>query len=133
MLNLLPWHGQSMTPSSTAVDRAALVRAVALNALKSPSVGWVTTIFWSSKILPPPTGMSAVLARRRRPPRARRVAPLGRARASGAAAVVSRHPAPQAVDRQRQATSADASRSPLCDSSGHLPCVTANRTQVRNS
>src|SRR5580765_5467221 len=29
---------------------------VALNALKVPAVGWVTTTFWSLKILPPPAG-----------------------------------------------------------------------------
>jgi hypothetical protein len=29
--------------------------------LNSPAVGWVTTTFWSEKILPPPTGMSEVV------------------------------------------------------------------------
>ena len=34
---------------------------IELNALNSPAVGWVTTAERSAKILPPPTGMSAVL------------------------------------------------------------------------
>src|ERR1700722_20464918 len=34
----------------------------ALNALNSPAVGWVTTTFWTVKILPPPAGISAVAA-----------------------------------------------------------------------
>jgi len=34
---------------------------IELNALNSPAVGWVTTAWRSARILPPPTGMSAVL------------------------------------------------------------------------
>jgi hypothetical protein len=43
---------------------------IALNALKSPALGWVTTTACppASTILPPPTGMSAVLAIAPAPP-----------------------------------------------------------------
>ena len=34
----------------------------ALNAWNAPDCGWVITIFLSVRILPPPTGMSEVLA-----------------------------------------------------------------------
>src|SRR6202453_3484305 len=36
---------------------------MAVNAWKVPAFGWVITIFWVLRTLPPPTGMSAVLAR----------------------------------------------------------------------
>ncbi len=35
---------------------------IALNALKVPLDAWVTTTFWRSKIFPPPTGISLVVA-----------------------------------------------------------------------
>ncbi|GAA0497656.1 hypothetical protein GCM10010361_74040 [Streptomyces olivaceiscleroticus] len=38
-------------------------------ALKWPSVGWVTTIFCALKIMPPPEGISEVLASAFPPPR----------------------------------------------------------------
>ena len=31
-------------------------------ALKVPAAGWVTTTFWSARMTPPPTGMSAALS-----------------------------------------------------------------------
>jgi hypothetical protein len=34
-----------------------------VNAWKEPACGCVITIFWAVRTLPPPTGMSAVLAR----------------------------------------------------------------------
>ena len=34
----------------------------AVNASNESACGWVITIFWLPRILPPPTGMSAVLA-----------------------------------------------------------------------
>ena len=36
---------------------------MAVNAWKEPAVGCVITIFWAVRTLPPPTGMSAVLAK----------------------------------------------------------------------
>ena len=59
--NLLPWQVQSMSsPSISATTQPWWVHT-ALNALKSPSVGWVTTTLSAAKILPPPTGTSEVL------------------------------------------------------------------------
>ena len=62
MLNLLPWQGQLMVPSATLLTVQPWWVQIAEKALKSPASGWVTTTFWSLKILPPPTGMSEVLA-----------------------------------------------------------------------
>ncbi|CAM5346852.1 hypothetical protein SALBM311S_01764 [Streptomyces alboniger] len=62
MLNLLPWQVQLMVPSETlATGHCACVQMFE-KPLNSPCLGWVTTISSSLKILPPPTGMSAVLA-----------------------------------------------------------------------
>jgi hypothetical protein len=36
---------------------------MAVNAWKEPACGCVITIFWAVRILPPPTGTSAVLAK----------------------------------------------------------------------
>jgi hypothetical protein len=36
---------------------------MAVNAWKEPAFGCVITIFWAVRTLPPPTGMSAVLAK----------------------------------------------------------------------
>src|SRR3546814_605644 len=46
----------------TPVTRQPWWVQVAENALNSPAVGWVITIFSSSRIRPPPTSMSLVLA-----------------------------------------------------------------------
>jgi hypothetical protein len=62
-LYLLPWHGQSMVPADTALTMQPRWVQMAVNAWKEPACGCVITIFWAVRILPPPTGMSAVLAR----------------------------------------------------------------------
>ncbi|CAM5486137.1 HTH-type transcriptional regulator HdfR [Streptomyces alboniger] len=62
MSNLLPWQGQLMVPPSTLVTGHCLWVQRLEKALNSPLVGWVTTTPSSLKILPPPTGMSDVLA-----------------------------------------------------------------------
>src|SRR5690606_900940 len=56
--NRLPWHGQSMVPSATVDTRQCWWVQTAENALNSPAVGWVTTIFSSFRTVPPPTGTS---------------------------------------------------------------------------
>src|SRR5690242_6356564 len=62
MENLLPWQVQSISsPLISATTQPWWVQT-ALKALKSPSVGWVTTTFSPGKILPPPTGTSEVVA-----------------------------------------------------------------------
>ena len=43
ILNLLPWHGQSMVPSAILSTRQPTWVQTALNALNSPFLGWVTT------------------------------------------------------------------------------------------
>ena len=60
MENLLPWQSQLMVPSETLATRQPWWVQTAENALNSPAVGWVTTTFWSAKIVPPPTSMSEV-------------------------------------------------------------------------
>src|SRR5580658_1512252 len=67
-LYLLPWHGQSMVPADTALTIQPRWVQMAVNAWKEPACGWVITIFWAVRILPPPTGMSVVLARTAGPP-----------------------------------------------------------------
>src|SRR6516164_9529037 len=62
MLNLLPWHGQLIVPPDTVSTRQAWWVHTAVNALNVPLCGSVITIFLSVRILPPPTGISAVLA-----------------------------------------------------------------------
>src|ERR1700749_3108021 len=63
ILNLEPWQGQSMVPSATWLHRHPTWVQIALKALKTPLVGWVTTTLALVKIMPPPTGMSAVRPR----------------------------------------------------------------------
>src|SRR5215813_4963066 len=63
MLNWLPWHGQSIVPSLTWLTMHPMCVQTALNALKSPETGCVTTTFSEVKILPLPTGISFVAAR----------------------------------------------------------------------
>ena len=63
MLNWLPWHGQSIVPSLIWLTRHPMCVQTALNALKSPETGCVTTTFSAVKILPLPTGISLVGAR----------------------------------------------------------------------
>ena len=58
----LPWQLQGISPSLDALTEHPWWVQVALNALKSPSVGWVTTTFSASNTAQPPTGMSDVLA-----------------------------------------------------------------------
>src|SRR5215470_3048464 len=63
MLNWLPWHGQSIVPSLIWLTMHPMCVQTALNALKSPDTGCVTTTFSGVKILPLPTGISLVAAR----------------------------------------------------------------------
>src|SRR5215472_17531306 len=63
MLNWLPWHGQSIVPLLIWLTIHPMWVQTALNALKSPETGWVTTTFSAVKILPLPTGISLVGAR----------------------------------------------------------------------
>ena len=58
--NALMWHGQLMTPLATEATVQPWWVHTAVNALNVPAVGCVTTIFWSARIVPPPTGTSAV-------------------------------------------------------------------------
>src|SRR6266702_8759721 len=67
MLNLLPWHGQLMVPPVTVPTMQPWWVHTAVNASNEPAFGWVITIFLSARILPPPTGISAVLASAVRP------------------------------------------------------------------
>src|ERR1700761_2081459 len=62
MLYWLPWHGQSMVPSLIWLTIHPIWVQTALNALKSPAVGWVTTTCDSVKISPLPTGIWLVAA-----------------------------------------------------------------------
>src|SRR5271165_238827 len=62
MLYWLPWHGQSIVPFEIVLTMQPMCVQTALNALKSPEFGWVTTIFSLVKILPLPTGISLVAA-----------------------------------------------------------------------
>src|SRR3977135_3543814 len=62
MLNLLPWHGQPIVPPDTLPTVHPACVHTALNPWNSPDLGWVSTIFLSVRILPPPTGTSEVLA-----------------------------------------------------------------------
>src|SRR5687767_3422957 len=85
-LNLLPWHGQLIVPPETSPTTQPAWVHTAEKHLNWPAVGWVTTIFWSSKILPPPTGMSEVFAKP--PPVAPVAPPAVSAGAAGAAVSV---------------------------------------------
>ena len=62
MLYWLPWHGQSMVPSLIWLTMHPIWVQTALNALKSPAAGWVTTTRGPVKILPLPTGIWLVAA-----------------------------------------------------------------------
>src|SRR4051812_12767081 len=61
MENLLPWHGQVITPPSTLLTSQPACVQTLLNALNVPAVGWVMTR--SPLMTPPPSGTSAVDAR----------------------------------------------------------------------
>src|SRR5580692_2294611 len=61
MLNLLPWHGQSMVPLAMVATMQPWCVQTALNPLNVPATGCVTTTFGPSMILPPPTGTCAVV------------------------------------------------------------------------
>src|SRR5450759_4670539 len=50
-----------MVPLATLATVQPIWVQMALKALNSPALGWVTTVFVASKTLPPPTGMSAAL------------------------------------------------------------------------
>ena len=63
MLNLLPWQGQLMVPPETLATMQPWCVHTAVNALNEPDCGWVITMFLPLMILPPPEGMSDVLAR----------------------------------------------------------------------
>ena len=54
---LLPWQSQLIVSVTVATMQPWCVHT-ALNALNSPSFGWVITVCASGKILPLPTGMS---------------------------------------------------------------------------
>ena len=58
MLNLLPWHGQSMVPSATLLTVQPMCVQIALKALYSPVAGWVTTTLAALNTFPPPSGIS---------------------------------------------------------------------------
>jgi hypothetical protein len=60
--NSLWWHGQLITPSAIPVTAQPWCVHVDENALNWPFTGWVMTSCRLSKILPPPSGMSAVFA-----------------------------------------------------------------------
>src|SRR3954453_4973140 len=62
-LKRLPWHGQLIGPCATSPTTQPAWVQTAVKQRKVPAVGWVMTIFRSAKILPPPTGMSLVLAK----------------------------------------------------------------------
>src|SRR5689334_21340577 len=62
MWNLLPWQGQSMVPFLICESAHPACVQIAEKPLKVPFDGCVTTTFSSAKILPPPTGISAVSA-----------------------------------------------------------------------
>jgi len=62
MLYWLPWHGQSMVPSLIWLTMHPMWVQIALNALNSPAVGWVTTTCGPGKIMPLPTGIWLVAA-----------------------------------------------------------------------
>src|SRR5215470_924458 len=89
MLNWLPWHGQSIVPSLIWLTMHPMCVQTALNALKSPETGCVTTTFSAAKILPLPTGISLVAARASAPlPAAAGVEAAGALGAPGASALV---------------------------------------------
>src|SRR5690606_4943457 len=58
---MLPWQGHTMAPFSTLSTGQPWWVQLMPNALNWPSAGCTTTTFCSVKILPPPTGISAVV------------------------------------------------------------------------
>ena len=68
MLNLLPWHGQLMVPPDTLPTVQPRCVHTAVNASKVPAFGWVITIFWLTRMVPPPTGTWEVWASTGAPP-----------------------------------------------------------------
>ena len=60
--NWLTWHGQGISPSLLDSTVQPWWVQTAENALKSPSVGWVTTTLASALTTQPPTGTSEVVA-----------------------------------------------------------------------
>src|SRR6516225_2700908 len=79
MLNLLPWHGQLIVPPDTVPTMHPAWVHTALKPWNSPDFGWVITICLAARILPPPTGMSAVLASAAGPAAAPEPEPAGAA------------------------------------------------------
>ena len=67
---VLPWHGHGISPSELDSTRQPWWVQTAEKALKSPSVGWVTTILAAATTKQPPTGTSAALASASPPPEA---------------------------------------------------------------
>ncbi len=61
ILNLLPWHGQSMVPLAMVATMQPWCVQTALNPLKVSATGCVITTFGPEMIFPPPTGTSAVV------------------------------------------------------------------------
>src|SRR5262245_38838066 len=59
-LNLLPWQGQLIVPPLTSATVHPWWVHIALNALNSPDLGWVTTMSRSPRTTPPPTGIAEV-------------------------------------------------------------------------
>src|SRR5690606_6289436 len=80
--NRLPWHPHMIVPSATAASVHCMWVQVASKALNVPAVGWVMIAFWPGKIFPPPTGISAVVARAPPPPARVGAPPAGGAPAS---------------------------------------------------
>ena len=60
--NWLPWQAHGITPSVPGLTVQPWWVQTEVKALKSPSLGWVTTHFCSEKTAQPPTGMSLVAA-----------------------------------------------------------------------
>src|SRR5262245_20701377 len=58
----LPWQLQLIVPPSTLASGHCWCWQTELNPLNSPDIGWVTTTPAEAKTLPPPTGISLVLA-----------------------------------------------------------------------
>ncbi len=64
MANLLPWQGQSIVPLATLLTVQPWWVQIAEKAANVPGTGWVTTTFLPAITVPPPTGMSLVVASR---------------------------------------------------------------------
>ena len=83
------WHGHGISPSVLDSTRHPWWVHTAVNALKSPSVGWVTTTFAPPTTKHPPTGTSEVLASLSPPPDSLLAASLGEAYTVRAAPMMS--------------------------------------------